>query len=173
MPSKGLCQCGCGGTTTIALQSHTAKGYIRGEPRRFLPGHNNGKVSSSRWLVEEKTGCWIWQRARQKYGHYKYEGKVHNAHRSVYLQLRGVIPEGLQLDHLCRNKLCVNPDHMEMVSAAENMRRSSVTKLTKNDVIVIRQERANGTPLLVLAKRFHVTSCTICDVAKRRSWKDV
>ena len=46
------------------------------------------------------------------------------AHRFSYERAKGVIPEGLELDHLCRNPACVNPDHLEAVSGHENVRRS-------------------------------------------------
>lgn len=67
------------------------------------------------------TGCWIWSgRVHQRYGQASH-GRV--AHRLVYEQRRGPIPEGMELDHTCRNTLCVNPDHLEPVTRAENVRR--------------------------------------------------
>ena len=76
------------------------------------------------WDFVSVTGfCWNWTGPTVgPYG--KRSGKL--AHRVVFELLVGDIPEGLELDHLCRNTLCVNPDHLEPVTRAENMRRRSV-----------------------------------------------
>ena len=52
-------------------------------------------------------------------------GRVHYAHRIAFQFFRGPIPAGLQIDHLCRVKLCVNPAHLEPVTASENIRRGT------------------------------------------------
>lgn len=70
--------------------------------------------------------CWLWDRvAWNGYGVSVYwRGKRHPAHRSVYLAVHGAIPDGFDLDHLCRNRRCVRPDHLEPVTRAENLSRS-------------------------------------------------
>lgn len=68
--------------------------------------------------------CWIWTACKRRgYGAYTVDGKLRVAHRLVYEEMRGPIPEGLTLDHLCRNRPCVNPDHLEPVTREENVRR--------------------------------------------------
>lgn len=62
---------------------------------------------------------------RGGYGHVRYQGKSYRAHRLTYTLLVGEIPDGLDLDHLCRVPACVNPDHLEPVTRRENSQRGS------------------------------------------------
>lgn len=75
--------------------------------------------------VNKTDGCWLWLGASTKegYGRTWINGKPTLCHRYAYEQLRGPIPEGLTLDHLCRVRLCVNPDHLEPVTSRENTLR--------------------------------------------------
>lgn len=74
-------------------------------------------------------GCWEWLGARTSngYGSFKAKGFSPQAHRVGFELLRGDIPSGMELDHLCHNRGCVNPFHLEPVSHAENVRRRSST----------------------------------------------
>jgi len=80
-------------------------------------------------VIISETGCWLWQGCRDSngYGHLRTPiregGKYVKAHLAVYRHLVGPVPEGLELDHLCCNPPCVNPDHLEPVTHEENMRR--------------------------------------------------
>lgn len=79
-----------------------------------------------KWVVEESPGCWLWQKPLDGgYGRIWVNGRHHLAHRYVYELLVGPIPDGLHLDHLCRVTNCVNPDHLEPVTCAENIRRGT------------------------------------------------
>ena len=71
------------------------------------------------------TGCWQWIGAMRPngYGAFWYEGRVQQAHRAAYLMHRGEFDRALDLDHLCRNRGCVNPAHVEPVTRSENNRR--------------------------------------------------
>lgn len=73
--------------------------------------------------------CWLWYGSTNKDGYGRSgkqrQGKPYLAHRWVYEELVGPIPEGLTLDHLCRNPTCVNPQHLEPVPIAENCRRGA------------------------------------------------
>lgn len=79
------------------------------------------------WNKVDNSGeCWLWTAYRDKdgYGHFAVrKGLVMLAHRFAYEHQVGQIPEGLELDHLCRVTSCVRPDHLEPVTHAENMRR--------------------------------------------------
>jgi HNH endonuclease len=72
-------------------------------------------------------GCWPWLGYinGDGYGRVAWHRRSTQAHRVVYELLVGPIPEGLQIDHLCRVRHCVNPGHMEPVSQAENLRRGA------------------------------------------------
>lgn len=79
------------------------------------------------WSKVDTSGdCWEWLAYRQPdgYGTFKLNGSMRLAHRIAYELVKGPIPEGLQLDHLCRNRGCVNPSHLEPVTLIENQRRS-------------------------------------------------
>ena len=69
--------------------------------------------------------CWIWTGAlaHHGYGQVMYESKQQKAHRVLYQILVGPIPDGLTLDHLCRQRACVNPAHLEPVTMRENLLR--------------------------------------------------
>lgn len=68
------------------------------------------------------TGCWNWLLGKDPggYGQFRFNGKKDLAHRIFYTQLIGPIPAGLDIDHLCRNRACVNPLHMEPVTRQVN-----------------------------------------------------
>ncbi len=76
----------------------------------------------------DENGCWIWQGTKFQssgYGRLKVGGREYVAHRFVYEALKGLVPAGRQLDHLCRVRACVNPDHLEPVTARENQKRGT------------------------------------------------
>lgn len=90
-------------------------------------------TAQENWKMDPKTNCWIWEGAKTKsmggteYGRMwnPVEGKNQRAHRVIFETERHKIPKGLTLDHLCRNTLCVNPNHMEVVSLKENILRGT------------------------------------------------
>ncbi len=75
-----------------------------------------------RIIPNPQTGCWEWTGAQRKgYGQVGWQRRVVVVHRLVWQTLRGPIPEGLVMDHLCRNRCCCNPDHLRVVTGYENV----------------------------------------------------
>lgn len=83
------------------------------------------------WEKVEKTEkCWLWTAYVMPTGYGRFGRQL--AHRFAYEHLVGPIPEGLDLDHLCRVRHCVNPAHLEPVTRAENLRRGIKPRREKN-----------------------------------------
>lgn len=89
---------------------------------------------------EYPTPCWIRRGFVNNMGYSRVTiaGKSWYAHRAMYEQVIGPIPEGMDLDHLCRTTNCINPDHLEPVTRAKNLQRGHGTKLTEAQVREIR-----------------------------------
>lgn len=86
----------------------------------------DGPVPRYNWA---EGACWMWTAAKSNgYGIVGVAGTSIGAHRMAYMLSIGPIPEGLELDHLCRNPGCVNPGHLEPVTRAENIRRIGVRR---------------------------------------------
>jgi len=84
--------------------------------------------------LEKTDSCWIWKgatRGKNGYGAVKVDGKVVSVHKYFYIKYKGEIPEKLLVSHTCNNKLCVNPDHLKLVTSKENyhnaLQRGTIT----------------------------------------------
>lgn len=115
-------------------------------------------------IAELPDGCWMWTGATCSlgYGRFSVHGISNPAHRYSYQLLIGDVPPGLEMDHLCRMRECVNPFHVEPVTHAENMRRSSLAY--KRDPESFRhhlwdrshvRRPGNGVPLRTHCSRGH------------------
>ena len=171
----GLCMCGCGQPVPRADHTHRKSGTVKGEYVKYLIGHHR-RSSPVEYIVDPDTGCWNWQLFVSARGYGRSGGKDHSsslAHRVVYERLVGPIPEGLQLDHLCRNPRCVNPAHLEPVTQNVNQRRGNNAKLTKPQVDDIRARyAAGGESHRSLARQFGVTHQTIASIVTNKKWLD-
>lgn len=87
-----------------------------------------------KFIIDPETGCWRWKHKPDKggYGRLRVFSKRTNtsfaAHRLAYLKWVGPIAYGLVVDHKCRNRSCINPEHLEAVTQKENIRRSNLTR---------------------------------------------
>ena len=88
-----------------------------------------------RRIQQDANGCWNWTGSKMHngYGQLAVGPKRWAAHRYAYTQLRGDIPAGLDLDHLCRNRACCNPDHLEPVTRSENLLRGNIGNWAKEN----------------------------------------
>jgi len=171
---SGLCFCGCGQKAPIATQSDFSKGILKDHPMRFI--HNHHMRKHVQYLVEDrgyKTPCWIWQLTicEDGYGKTSVRSISKNAHRVYYERRFGLIPDDCVLDHLCRVRCCVNPEHLEPVSALENTRRGLNCKISPQDVPVIKSLVGTGLTYAQIGERFGITGPAVYLIAKGKNWK--
>lgn len=131
-------------------------------------------------VAKEENGCWTWLGAKRKsgYGAFGFGRSTDYAHRAAYRLFVGPIPGGQYVCHKCDTPLCVNPDHLFVGTATENMQDASAkgrVKLPRVEQMLraedqpmarltndqVREIRASGETLSVLAKRFGVSQATI------------
>lgn len=127
-----------------------------------------------RWReqVEKTDACWLWIGAKQSggYGRFKAEGgragKVVLVHRWTYEHFVGPIPDGLTIDHLCRNTSCVNPAHMEPVTREVNAWRGNTNK---DKTHCAYGHELTPENVYVAPKRPTTRDCRKCRKARRRA----
>jgi hypothetical protein len=119
-------------------------------------------------VILEGRGCFLWQgyRTPDGYGILRFNGRMVGAHRAAWMMMRGQIPEGLTIDHLCRVPACVNPDHMEVVSNRTNILRGNATSAINARKTHCLKGHPLAHPNLYIDSRGHRT-CKRC--AKHRA----
>ena len=135
-------------------------------------------VSADKRLMARSTrtreGCLVWTGARGKTGYGRIrgpDGRMMYTHKLAWEIARGPVPPGRFLDHKCRVRLCLDVEHLEVVTTAENNRRASGTKLSEDRAAQIRQMIAAGHHHRELATMFGVSRSTISMLATGRIWR--
>lgn len=126
---------------------------------------NNNLVKRFLSKVQITQYCWIWKGGKFEsgYGYFNYNYKLVRSHRMSYMLFKGKIPEELQLDHLCRNKLCVNPQHLEAVTQRiNNLRSNSFSGVNARKTHCKRGHKLSGSNLLINKKGFR--NCRKCEL---------
>lgn len=172
----GLCQCGCGEKTTLAPKSHTAYGYVVGQPRRFLVGHGS-RATGPDYIVEDRgfdTPCWVWGRARFDTGYGSYNlggGKAVGAHRRFYEEHVREIPRGHDVHHLCGVRPCVNPAHLQAILVKRHRRMRAQAKVTAEIAHEMRRLYATGEyGQWELARRFGLHNSSVSRIVNGKTW---
>lgn len=166
---------------------HEARGLCGTHYQRWRHSGDPMVVKTTRPLAErfwekvDRSGgadsCWEWQAVRSKRGYGRFtigHSHVVSAYRIAYELTRGPIPDGLELDHLCRNPACVNPTHLEPVTHLVNMHRSPhVGKFTIDQIHDVRDRHAQGESASSIARFYGVSSSTIGYIVARKTWRHV
>ncbi len=128
------------------------------------------------YRVNELTGCHIWSRFKDKdgYGIFRIDGRSVRAHIFYYEQKYGPVPDGLELDHKCERRDCVNPDHMEAVTHAENVRRGGrVSYMTMEKAREVRARKAQGQTHKQIAEEMQIGFSLVGQIVTNRCWREL
>lgn len=138
---------------------------------------------SSHWEVDyrdriraktsiDANGCWLWQGTRNPvsgYAQTSFGGKYRAVHRVSYEAFVGPIPAGLHIDHLCRVRHCVNPAHLEPVTARTNLLRGETQTAKRAAVTHCPQGHPYDADNTYVAPKGG-RACRICRRERRREW---
>lgn len=128
---------------------------------------------------EPNSGCWLWTGCLVTggYGGLTVDKQIRLAHRLIYENFKGAIPKGLQIDHLCRVRCCVNPYHLEAVTLQENLRRglgNAAAILASAELQKAKTHCPKGHPYSgdnLVVQRGKDRACRECNRAKCRDYQ--
>lgn len=172
---------------------HYQRQYRNGDPNKVVSAHGMTADERLRFYgwTETSAGCWEWGGGRLQrgmgYGRVSWMSKSVTAHRLAYETWVGPIPEGLIVRHKCDNPPCINPEHLEIGTPADNARdmiergRKVVTrgegfkstKLTESQVRAIRKLYSEGVSQMDLAEQFGVTNKNISLIVLGKTWRHI
>lgn len=128
------------------------------------------------FIIEDRgylTHCWIFQGSISPdgYGYFHRLRKPFWAHRFMYEEVNGKIPEGKQLDHLCKVRSCVNPNHLEVVTIKINVQRGKSAKISMKEACEIRDLflRMSFTQREI-AKLYGISQQQVSDIVINKCW---
>lgn len=135
-----FCACGCGGITRSAKNSDAGRGRVRGQANAYVKGHGARKplaIQPHEYVVVDMgwdTPCWAYLGALDRNG-YGIRGRVESTttkpHRQSYEEFVGPIPEGITINHMCRHAACINPEHLEPLPNADNVKHACKFRIPK------------------------------------------
>lgn len=124
--------------------------------------------------IDPVTGCWLWTRYidRSGYGRFHRPTGSPLAHRYAYEEFVGPVPEGMQLDHLCRVRRCVNPEHLEPVTPRENYARgNSFAAVNARKTHCDNGHELAGENVRIVVRVRRERICVCCDRDRKRAHK--
>lgn len=136
----------------------------------IIPGETTEFERFTKAYVVDESGCWLWKKAcnQKGYGAFYFLGMRGKAHRYSFLKYKGMIPEGLVIDHLCNVRSCVNPDHLRAVTNKENiLRGTSPSARNKRKTTCPRQHPLSGTNLVI-----NIDGARVCKTCASNSYKE-
>lgn len=190
----GYCHCGCGKKTLPYTASNRQKGYRKGEPAKYLKGHNNTPTDAikrfwSKVNIGNEHECWTWKGFCNDFGH----GKFSNwngigsalAHRVSFTIAFGEIPDEMCVLHRCDNPPCVNPNHLFLGTRADNNAdrdakdrgnnlfgsKHGMAILKENDISEIIRLAMSGLNNIEIGKIFHTSHSNISQIIGGKAWK--
>jgi hypothetical protein len=149
------------------------------------------RISNRFWSKVDQTGiCWLWKAGKfsDGYGQFSIEAGFNaRAHRVAWILTYGEIQDGLLVMHTCDTPLCVNPEHLVLGTAFENIddarvkgrlkgfpgEQNSQAVLTREHVIGIRTDFKNGFNRFQLKEKYNISSALLYTILHYKSWKDI
>jgi len=116
------------------------------------------------YMPEPNSGCWLWLGSISKKGYGKGPNGRH-AHRTIFEHYKGPIPNKLELDHKCRVRSCVNPDHLEPVTTKVNVHRGLNLKISEEIAVEMRQLKGLFT-LAEIAANYGISTAQVSRILK-------
>lgn len=167
---------------------HYARWLAHGGPTysKIATGSVEDKLRFYGWTISD-AGCWVWQGPinGKGYARMTLNSKSVEVHRVAYEHWNGKIPDGLVVRHTCDNRPCINPEHLIIGTLADNIQDkvdrdrqargtgTSAAKLVEQQVLEIRERRAGGCTLRVLALEYGVSEATVSHIALRKTWTHI
>jgi len=141
---------------------------------RLKGDHGAPAVRLARSYRIEPNGCWRWigSIAGNGYGHFSMGRIYYQAHLLIYIVEVGPLPVGLEPDHLCRNRWCVNPADIEFVTHAVNAQRGAAARLTQGEAEMIRAEVRSGISQRAVGRARGIDHSTVCRIMSGQLWPE-